>query len=178
MFTVGYLADLVTAMRMLRRESSGDALEAVHVGALLSQVGRLCNSRFRSKGVRLELSCPDLPLAVPAREAELAQVLINLLANAFDAALDSVDPWVRLSAEATAEGGGRILVQDSGAGVPEGDSQSIMEPFFTTKGPGRGTGLGLSLGLSLAQGMGATLCLEEGVMPTTFSLTFPALEAQ
>ncbi len=175
LFTVGYLADLVTAMRMLRRESSGDALEPVAVGALLSQVSRLCNSRFRSKGVRLELSCPDPSLAVPAREAELAQVLVSLLANAFDAALDSADPWVRLSAEATAEGGGRILVQDSGAGVPEGDSQSIMEPFFTTKGPGRGAGLGLSLGLSLAQGMGASLCLEEGAVPTTFSLTFPAL---
>ena len=39
----------------------------------------------------------------------------------------------------------RVIVSDSGPGIPAEQIHSVFEPFFTTKGPGEGTGLGLAI---------------------------------
>jgi CheY-like chemotaxis protein len=38
----------------------------------------------------------------------------------------------------------RIIVEDTGHGIPESIQRRVFEPFFTTKSTGRGTGLGLA----------------------------------
>ena len=39
----------------------------------------------------------------------------------------------------------KLVVADSGHGVPRGDEERIFEPFVTTKSAGKGTGLGLAI---------------------------------
>jgi two-component system, NtrC family, sensor kinase len=39
----------------------------------------------------------------------------------------------------------RVVVTDTGPGIPEEHITSVFDPFFTTKGPGEGTGLGLAI---------------------------------
>jgi two-component system NtrC family sensor kinase len=39
----------------------------------------------------------------------------------------------------------RVIVADTGPGIPVEAIESIFEPFFTTKAPGEGTGLGLAI---------------------------------
>lgn len=39
----------------------------------------------------------------------------------------------------------KLVVADSGPGIPEEDAERIFDPFFTTKVPGQGTGLGLAI---------------------------------
>ena len=39
----------------------------------------------------------------------------------------------------------KVIVADTGPGVPPADAERIFDPFYTTKEPGRGTGLGLAI---------------------------------
>ena len=85
-------------------------------------------------------------------EAQIQQVITNLLVNAIQATPEA--GHVRLSldhVEADQQSYLRLMVEDSGPGVPEELRQRIFEPFFTTKDVGEGTGLGLSIAYGIVQ---------------------------
>jgi signal transduction histidine kinase len=45
----------------------------------------------------------------------------------------------------------KIVVADSGPGVPPEDAERIFDPFYTTREPGKGTGLGLAIVLRVVE---------------------------
>jgi two-component system NtrC family sensor kinase len=45
----------------------------------------------------------------------------------------------------------KIIIADSGPGVPPENSERIFDPFFTTREPGKGTGLGLAIVLRIVE---------------------------
>jgi signal transduction histidine kinase len=51
----------------------------------------------------------------------------------------------------------KLIVADSGPGVPIAESERIFDPFYTTKEPGRGTGLGLAVVSRIVEGLGGTI---------------------
>lgn len=90
------------------------------------------------------------------------QILLNLVLNAVQA-LDGPGAIEVVLAP------GRVLVSDSGPGVPHADAERIFSPFFTTRT--RGTGLGLAICRKGAAAMGGRLVLTEGPLPgATFQL--------
>ena len=54
----------------------------------------------------------------------------------------------------------KVIVADSGAGVPEADADRIFDPFFTTKEPGKGTGLGLAIVARSVENVGGIVWVE------------------
>ena len=88
-------------------------------------------------------------------EAELAEVLTNLAANAASAMEGKGTVTIRADrvelTDAAASIGiaagpvFRISVADTGCGISDEIRPQIFEPFFTTKPVGQGTGLGLSM---------------------------------
>ena len=93
---------------------------------------------------------PDLVL--DADPDLLAQVLVNLLRNAAQAARRGMAAqWVRLGISAAA---GRVWieVEDSGPGVPEHLRRDVFLPFFTTRSEGSGVGLNLARQVIVAHG--------------------------
>jgi two-component system, NtrC family, sensor kinase len=54
----------------------------------------------------------------------------------------------------------KIIVADSGAGVPDADAERIFDPFFTTKEPGKGTGLGLAIVARSVENLGGIVWVE------------------
>ena len=51
----------------------------------------------------------------------------------------------------------RLVVADSGPGIPWSESERIFDPFFTTKEPGKGTGLGLAIVSRIVEALGGTV---------------------
>jgi nitrogen fixation/metabolism regulation signal transduction histidine kinase len=116
---------------------------------------RELQSLFRAgdgaQGVALSLDVVPDRLTLDADPDLMCQVLINLLRNAAEAALDhSGSPAVSLSFAAVPGARVQIEVADNGAGVPEALRQDVFLPFFTTRAKGTGVGLSLARQVVLA----------------------------
>ena len=100
---------------------------------------------------------PSPDVKVHADSDQVEQLLINVIRNAVDAALET--------------GGGvfvgwkqsgdwfELAIDDEGRGLP--DTSNLFVPFFTTKPSG--SGIGLALSRQIAEAHGGTITLENRV---------------
>ena len=130
----------------------------VSVRRLLEDVALLFRSRWEARGVGLELDLPPPEFAASLDADLMSQALLNVLANAAEAALEAGgEAMVRLSAEPGRGGRPVIRVCDTGPGVNQPDPNVIFRPFFTTKPTG--TGVGLSLARQIVLGHGGEIAV-------------------
>jgi len=171
--TAERIGSIVKSLRHIAREGDGDPILPASMCDLIERVLELSRERFRMHSIELICAPIDPRLQVPCREVQIAQVVMNLVQNAFDAVAESPgEKWVEVNVR-TRDDSVVVSVTDSGPGVPPPIRARIMEPFFTTKPVGKGTGLGLSLSRSIAAGHGGDLTLGEQNGHTCFSLTLP-----
>ena len=97
---------------------------------------------------------------------EISRVLLNLFNNAFYAICErkkilngSFEPLLSVSTEKRND---YIFLRvcDNGTGIPQGITDKIFQPFFTTKPTGQGTGLGLSLSYDIIKAHGGEIKVE------------------
>jgi two-component system NtrC family sensor kinase len=122
----------------------------------------------------------DLP-AVHGDPRHLQQVLVNLLNNAIDAAIDrhgASGGEIRIESGPSPENRHvEIRVHDNGSGISKDNLKKIFTPFFTTKPVGKGTGLGLSVCYGIIQKMDGDMAVasQENV-GTTFTIRLPSIQ--
>jgi PAS domain S-box-containing protein len=160
--------------------------EPVDLDAMVGELRELLGA-ILSKKARFEVAIEPGSVVLGDR-ATLAQVIMNLLANASDALGDApgtlsvrarrvrdVDARWDAAQGATVGPGDWVLVEveDTGAGMDEPTRGRVFEPFFTTKERGHGLGLAACLGIVSAHG-GAILVESELGRGSRFSMLLPA----
>lgn len=81
-------------------------------------------------------------------QAQLQQVIINLLLNSIQASED--EALITISVKKNKEQI-QVEIHDKGTGIFEENLTNIYDPFFTTKEEGDGSGLGLSISLGIIE---------------------------
>ncbi len=106
---------------------------------------RILSSSFGNVD-HIALSCKVIPpeLELHADEKQIAQVLINLIKNAYQANESNQNAKIRIKATINEAGRPTISVIDNGAGISDELMDKIFVPFFTTKENGSGIGLSIS----------------------------------
>jgi PAS domain S-box-containing protein len=171
--TADRIARIIKSMRQISREGAADKFHPTRVGKMVEETLEICRERFRANAVKLLLPREMPELTVSCREVQIAQILLNLLQNAFDAVAEQPgERWVRLDVSPS-DDSVVISVTDSGPGIPPELRPHLMEPFFTTKPVGKGTGLGLSLSRTIAEEHGGKLEYSDDQGHTRFSLVLP-----
>lgn len=171
MSTVDRIAKIITGLRAFARRADQDPLVMTSVSQLIDSTIEFCRERFRHHHVSLEVA-PFEEKWIYCREAQISQVLLNLLNNAFDAVVQLPEKWVIVEVQ-TVGRAIEVSVVDSGAGISEDIMDKIMQPFFTTKEVGKGTGLGLSISLGIVLDHGGTLTLDRSSRNTRFVMRLP-----
>jgi nitrogen fixation/metabolism regulation signal transduction histidine kinase len=122
--------------------------ERLDVAAVLRDVVAL--ERMGEGNVAWRLEGTDAPVLALARDAELREVLLNLLENARLAGAQTVT-----SRLVQHDGRVRIAVADDGGGIAPEVLPRIFEPHFSTRTSG--SGLGLAISRRMIEGWGGTL---------------------
>lgn len=102
-------------------------------------------------------------------------VLENLIKNGIDA-VKGEKGVITVRLEDASRGGVRILVSDTGGGIPARARNRIFEPGFTTKSRGWGMGLALVERIVAQYHRGRIQVLATGPRGTTFAITLPGEE--
>ena len=146
----------------------------VDLWTLIERISPLLSHALGQR-VNFVLKPPGASVHVEVDEAGLEAVLLNLIVNAKDAMPQGGD--LTLGLEVT-NGMARIVVKDTGTGMPDAVLKRATEPFFTTKERGRGTGLGLSMVAGFAKQSGGAMKIQsaEG-LGTTIEIALPLAQA-
>lgn len=153
----------------------------------IEDVLALVENQLHKAGIEVLTEFPDTIHDINADDQRLHQVFLNLILNAIDAMWNQ--PERRLSvrmfydrAHLTGKGQPtffdvpcvRVVLEDTGCGIPETQMRQLFTPFFTTKTDGSGLGLSVVHGIVTEHGGEIDVSSAVGV-GTSFTVTFPLM---
>ena len=145
------IGDLLDLARLETRRFSLN-VEEVDLAAVCEQAAGAQREDARGRQVNLHVRAAASPVVLGDGDRVL-QIVTNLVTNALHATPADGEVAVDVS---LGEGVGRVVVSDTGPGIPQSDWASILRPFVTTD-VRHGIGLGLPVASELASAMGGTV---------------------
>ncbi|MFP4474333.1 MAG: PAS domain S-box protein [Desulfatibacillaceae bacterium] len=128
---------------------------AVLLNSVVEKTANLVQGYAKKAGIELVLDLSSEDPIVMGSERLLSQILLNLLNNAVEAIYGNDGPGrassgeIRVATKVVSDRA-RMVVVDSGPGIPEDDLPRIFDPFFTRKSR---TGMGMGVGLYISHGI-------------------------
>jgi len=157
-------------------------IKPVSLPQIIQAVTAAVQPKLKKNGGKLILDVgSELPEVLGYTEG-IFQVLLNLVENAVDSI--STGGLITLSAQFQfrsmrlsahdRRGEIKVVVRDTGMGIPAEELKHIFEPFYTTKGFGKGTGLGLAIVKRIMDEHRGEIKVESRLGEgTVFTLLFP-----
>ena len=180
-------ADLVQQILTFGRRTE-QRKQPITIQPILEDVLKLCRSTIPADiHISRDIS-PEVGM-VMADPTQIYQVVMNLVTNAYHAlqpqggsihvgytqerAAASRDDQAHFGAEASYA---LLTVADTGSGIDPEVMDTIFEPYFTTKEPGKGTGMGLAVVYAIIQDHGGRIRVQsQPGQGTTFEVLLPQL---
>jgi len=114
----------------------------------------------------------DFPILAPP--VLVVHVLFNLMKNGLYYVHKAGKGDLRVTLVTSRNRQDKIIVQDTGTGIPPQNIRRIFERFFTTTEAGHGSGIGLSFCKMVMEGLGGSItCQSKFGIYTRFVMTFP-----
>ena len=153
------------------------------IHAVLEDMVGMMGMQPMMNNIRFDLALEAKQDSLWINAEQLRQVFLNLLLNAGDAIRDEkrsspgrieIRTWNEHPGIAETPTVLAVSFEDNGKGIASDQIESVFDPFYTTKEPGKGTGLGLAVSYMVIEKMGGTISvqsrLEEG---TRFTIILP-----
>jgi PAS domain S-box-containing protein len=168
------------ATKLLTFSKGGNPVrELISLGDVVRESALLA---ARGTPVRWSLEIPETLWAAYADAGQVGHAVSNLVLNAVQATPG--EGFVRVRAENVTVGEGqlphvkagryvRIVVTDTGVGIPEENLKQVLDPYFTTRENGSGLGLTTSYHIMKSHGGNLFVASEEG-KGTSVSMLLPA----
>jgi PAS domain S-box-containing protein len=163
---------IIRGLKAYARDGANDEFSELNLHELITDVLGICEEKARKLKIEIDTSNVDKGLSVECREAELGQVLVNLINNSFDAIADLGERFIVFETESD-EDFVSIRVTDSGLGIPKEIRARLFDPFYTTKPVGSGTGLGLSISANIISTHGGEFYYDGQYQNTSFVIRLP-----
>jgi signal transduction histidine kinase len=119
-----------------------DGRRPISIGTVVERALAVMRPQFEQQRVAITYEAPRDDMPVTADEEQLVGIFLNLFANAAEAMPNGGSLNVAIDG---LDNGVRVIVRDSGPGVPPDARARIFEPFFTTKREGSGLGLAIAM---------------------------------
>jgi PAS domain S-box-containing protein len=174
--------ELVKQLLTYSRKSEQEKVP-LQLGSLVRETMNLLRASTPST-INIRVKVDNKSGFILADPAQMQQVLMNLCANAAHAmrehggTLDVELGGYSLSASDEMGPGPylRLVVRDTGVGMPADIRDKVFDPFFTTKEQGEGTGLGLSIVHGIVKQHDGYITVEsEPGKGSTFTVYFPMI---
>ncbi|MEJ5300050.1 MAG: ATP-binding protein [Thermodesulforhabdaceae bacterium] len=149
--------DLIQQIFVIGRPQPSDVI-VFDPGPLIKETVKFLRASIPSS-IEIRYHVPDEKILIKANPSQIQQVIMNLCTNSVHAMESSGTGVLSIEMEkisidkpkscffSTLPSGDyiRLMVKDTGCGIPPGVVSRIFDPYFTTKESTRGTGLGLSV---------------------------------
>jgi PAS domain S-box-containing protein len=148
----------------------------VSLGDVIAAIRGMIEPQATRKQLTVDQVACDPSVVAMADRVKVEQIALNLVSNA----VKFTPPGGRITTHCERDGNrARLVVADTGPGVPHAQQAAIFEPFVqlgrTLTSGHEGTGLGLAISRDLARAMGGDITVES--VPgsgATFTLVLPA----
>ncbi len=149
-----------------------------HIKDIINEIIPFLIKEIADKGIRFsETYHPQLP-KVEVDKTQMHQVFLNLFLNAIQAMPNGgelkieANPVISPSSAGSKQNFIKVVISDSGRGIPPHIVHKIFDPFFTTKS--RGIGLGLSITYQIIKKHGGTIKVDsQWEKGTSFVINLP-----
>jgi two-component system, sensor histidine kinase ChiS len=143
---------------------------------LLADTCRMMEATAKEASVSLQFDPTTNPIRLHADARLIKQVVLNLLSNSVKFNVEN--GTVLLTTNVDRNNCISIVISDTGVGIPDADTQKVLEPFGQARASmehaHEGTGLGLAISKRLVELHGGTLEIESDLRKgTTVTVKFP-----
>ncbi|MDZ5452553.1 sensor histidine kinase [Labrys sp. ZIDIC5] len=144
--------EVVERVRRLVRRAP-PSREPVDMVEVIDETLALMRGKLRANAILLRTELLHGLLPVMGDRVQLQQVLLNLVANAVEAAVETRQGNREITVNTSADDREvTIAVTDTGPGLSPQAIEHVFDPFFTTKEDGMGIGLAISRSIVEAHG--------------------------